>query len=163
MPFGLSSQTKSNSSKPQTSSPQPDTRKVFKYQALQVYLHGEIDYDIIRGTHRALYHTQDQVHYPVPTLAEPTRPENIGVSFRMLVWELKDDMVFTGESRMWRGRYSVWYRSDIKGSCIVVKQRVEEPVPGATVEYVDIPELTGKLFWFRRELDDIRSAVLAQR
>lgn len=80
----------------------------------------------------------------------------------MLVWELKDDM-FTGESKEWRGRYSVWYRSDLRGSFYLVKQRHEKPVPGVSVRCVDIPVPRRAHYWFPSEICNIRKAILERR
>jgi len=162
MPFNIFKKAKSPIINSHPGNAQQDTSDDIRFIALKISIHGEIDYNIVQSSYRWTTHFQDHHHYFVPKPFEPSRPENRGVPFRMLVWELKDD-VFAGSSSEWKGRYSVWYRSDLRGNFYLVKQRHADPARGATVYYDDIPVPRKAHYWFLSEINDIRRAILEKR
>lgn len=162
MPFNIFNKRKASVPNKQPPNSQPEDGDDIKFKALKVTIHGEIDYNIVQISYRHTTHHQDGNEYLVPKPFEPSRPENKGVPLRMFVLDLKDEM-FSGHSSEWRGRYSVWYRSDLRGCFYLVKQWNPEYMSGALIHYVDIPEPKGKNFWFLSEMSDIRKTILARK
>ncbi len=81
----------------------------------------------------------------------------------LLEWEIQGEKVDPGSTCVWKCRYDVWYRSDLEGSFLAVKQ--SNPSPGhawpknGKVQYEDVKQLWTKSAWFEGEMGKIKKAI----
>ena len=85
----------------------------------------------------------------------------------MLEWEIPANIADEEETIMWKGRYTVWYRSDFKGPLLFAKQwnpSPGQPWPrGGKVQYQDVKSHWKIPFWFNAEVANVLKAIKAVR
>jgi len=127
---------------------------------LEVSMTGEIPFKTIKASYGYWTVTKDRRDHDVPKAFQKAFEKD---EARMLVWNIKAEIVEEDSAILWKGRYSVWYRSDLEGPFFFMKHY--NPSPGQPwakaghVQYQDIKGWWGKPPWFEGEMVKIRKAI----